>query len=157
MEKNGDRLVFSVNGRHLALPLASVERVVERPRVYFLPGGRPPLMGVITHMAEPVTVIDLDRLFGAKTGSAAPYTVVIARAGGKIVGLCAGAAGGKPSFLWSGDLRGAKPGPAAGKYISRAVELSGRIIEELDCSSLYDEISDLLSRPENMKGPAEGG
>ncbi len=153
MPTSDDKLLFDIDGRRLALELASVEGVAEVDRVFFLPGGRPPVMGVITHRSEPVMVVDMKRVFGkGRYRIEGPSTVIIVRDGEKVVGLCVGAQ--KLSFLWKKELADVKVTPSTDKYISATMALNDSTVEVVDCGTLYDETTSLLSKEEqDVKHP----
>jgi purine-binding chemotaxis protein CheW len=150
MERECDKLVFDLDGRQIALDLASVDSVVEVQRVFFMPGQRGPVKGMISKRGEAVTVVDLRRVFGLVETRKDKNKIVIVRDGGRVLGLSIG--GGNCTFLWKEDLKGPEPShdlspelsEQVSRFTSRLIEKDGKPIELLNWVGLYDEATSVL-------------
>lgn len=155
MEDKKDRLVFEAGGKLLALELDSVECLIEKKRVFLVPGRKPPMEGAIIHRGELVAVASLERIYesggkGEKGESGdgrddkGPYTIVIVREGTRVFGLHIDRE--RLSFLWKEGFENIKFRPEKGRYTKGRVEFGGNLAESIDCLSVYNEISNILSQ-----------
>ncbi|MBI5561112.1 MAG: chemotaxis protein CheW [Deltaproteobacteria bacterium] len=149
-----DGLLFEVEGKRLCLELKSVECVVEREKVFFVPGKRPPVEGIITHRGEMVAVVSLERIYGTgETGEArgtsggndeGPCTIVIAREGARALGLSVKRK--RVSFLWKEDFENMRFRAQPGRFSKGSIEFGGILAEAIDCLAIYNEVSSILSQ-----------
>jgi chemotaxis signal transduction protein len=155
MERGGDKLVFDLNGRRIALELTSVDSVVEVPRVYFMPGQTGPVKGIISRRGAEVMVVDMRKVLGLTELREGKNKIIIVKDRKRILGLYIG--GGNCSFLWKEDLEGAAisddPSPElpekGSKFTFGLMEKDGKPIELLDWVGLYDETTSILSKGVN--------
>ncbi|MFZ3071936.1 MAG: chemotaxis protein CheW [Thermodesulfobacteriota bacterium] len=138
MTPAGDILLFDIGKRLFRLDINSVECVMEAEDVFFMPGLRPPVMGVVTYRGEPVTVVNVKEISGDTGTFEKPYIIIIAGDGKKTVGLCVG--GKKPTFARSGEENRSAGG-------IKNTEVNGAPAELLNWMELYDETRKILSRP----------
>ena len=60
---------------------------MEAEDVFFMPGLRPPVMGVVTYRGEPVIVVDVKEVSGDTGTFEKPYTIIIAGTGKRLSGF----------------------------------------------------------------------
>jgi chemotaxis signal transduction protein len=129
METGSNKLVFELDGRRLALRLCQVDGVVEADRVFFIPGQKDPVKGIITRRGQEVAVVDLRKVMGLSPRGEGKKWIVIARDGKRFLGLYIGE--GKVSLMWKEKLT--------------AAESDGKSVEFFNWSALYDEVASILS------------
>lgn len=142
MEKIGDKFVFELNGKRLALDLTEVDGVVDADRVFIVPGQKDPVKGIITRRGEEVAVVDMRKVLGLAGSKEETKRVVILRGGKRTLGLYIG--GGKVSLRWKEKPASTEPnddGPVTEKEIEH--------IEPFDWTALFDEVTSILSGGEN--------
>jgi len=139
----GDILLFDTGKRLFFLDINSVECVMEAEDVFFMPGLRPPVMGVVTYRGEPVIVVDVKEVSGDTKTLDGPYTVIIAGDGKKTIGLCVG--GQKPSVARSGEPKISNEEETRGGRGLKNTEVNGSPAELLNWMELYDETRKILS------------
>ena len=143
MTPAGDMLLFDAGGKVFCLDINSVECVMEAEDVFFMPGIRPPVMGVVTYRGEPVTVVNIKGSSGDAGPLERPYTIIIAGDGKRTIGLCAG--GKKPSVARANEIKiSAAEESRAGRGIENT-EVNGAPAEILNWMELYDETKKILS------------
>ncbi len=129
METGSNKLVFELDGRRLALSLCQVDGVVEADRVFFIPGQKDPIKGIITRRGQEVAVVDLRKVLGLAPVGEGKKWIVIARDGKRFLGFYIGE--GKVSLMWKEKLA--------------AAESDGKSVEFFNWSALYDEVASILS------------
>lgn len=70
-------LLVQAGADHCALPLARVRRIVRELKVTPLAGASPELKGLAEFGGEPLPVLDLARVVGAKPGPTPLYSVTV--------------------------------------------------------------------------------
>lgn len=81
-----DVLAFEVDGRLMGFDTAFIECVVEAARVFFMPGSRGLVKGVISLRNEPVAVVDAFRTSPEEAGKG-PSRIVIVRDRERVLGF----------------------------------------------------------------------
>ncbi len=138
MEK--DKLVIELDGTRYAFDTADVASIVESERIPVLPGSTRFVSGIISLRGEPVTVVDLGKVFNPdRIGEEGPRRIVVVRGKNRILGFDIGSA--NVSFLWEEELKGSaqegKPAVSAGG--------EGRPYRAVDWGALFDETTRILS------------
>ncbi len=140
----GNKVILGCRERLFAIDTSYVASVTEVERVFFLPGSRRPVKGVIALRGEPVTVVDLGEAFGLDTyGKGGPHRIVVVQDSSRILGLDIGP--GELSFLWDEDIDDLKISPGSGRFISATIECRGKSFHMLNWVELYDEAARILS------------
>jgi len=139
----GDILLFDTGKRLFFLDINSVECVMEAEDVFFMPGIRPPVMGVVTYRGEPVTVVDVKETSSDAKTLDGPYTIIIAGDGKKTIGLCVG--GKKPSVTRVNEVKISDEEKNRGGRGLKNTEVNGSPAELLNWMELYDETRRILS------------
>ncbi len=144
MEKN--KVVLVCKEKLLALDATAVESVTEVERLFFLPGSRGLVKGIIALRGEPVAVVDLGEAFGvdlAPKGAKRRHKIVVVKDEGRTLGLDIGTAG--LGFLWEEELRELSVSLRPGRFVSGTIEGGGRELQILNWAELYDETARILS------------
>jgi chemotaxis signal transduction protein len=138
MEK--DKLVIELDGKRYAFDTADVASIVESERIPVLPGSAGFVTGIISLRGEPVTVVDLGKVFNPdRKSEEGPRRIVVVRGKNRILGFDIGSA--NISFLWEEELKGAAP---AGETGSSTGEERGPC-RSVDWGALFDETTRILS------------
>ncbi len=143
MTATGDILLFDTGKRLFFLDINSVECVMEAEDVFFMPGLRPPVMGVVTYRGEPVIVVDVKEVSGDTGTTERPYTIIIAGDGKKTIGICVG--GQKPSVTRVNEVKISDEEENRGGRGLENTEVNGSPAELLNWMELYDETRKILS------------
>ncbi len=140
---HGDKLVFNLYERALALDTTDIFAVVEAKKVFFIPGQRGFVKGVISFRGNPVTVVDLKRVFNLPSKNRGPSRIIIAGRATRAIGLDVGKA--SISFLWDEDLKSTKSLQKKGRYIYDVIEYRNRPIYLLNWYAIFEETVKILS------------
>lgn len=145
-----DKLVIEMDGVRYAFDTADVASIVESERIPFLPGNIGFVTGIISLRGEPVTVVDLRRVFNpGRTGQSeeGPRKIVVVRGKNRILGFDIGSA--NVSFLWNEELKSAsKEKTTAGEnggYTGKEAGPDAGPVRFIDWSALFDETTRMLS------------
>jgi hypothetical protein len=160
----GDKLIFELARRRFALHTDEVDKVVEVERLSYLPGQNGIVSGVISLVGEPVTVVDVSKVFSlAPPATGGLKKVVVVRRGNMTLGLDIGPA--PVTFAWEEDLekggeesggQGGKGGNGgevsdaaqktwSGPYVSGTVPGGEETVEIIDWPALFKEAARILS------------
>lgn len=150
---DGDKIVIELDGVKLALDTAVIDGIVEVERIPFLPGQSGIVNGIISLRNEPVTVIDIRRVFSGppapeKTVEGGPHKIIVVRGKNRLIGFDIG--GAPVSFLWEEELKGRvalRHGEYPG-YVSGKIDEGENPIRIIDWAALFNEAARLLSAEE---------
>ncbi len=100
--KVSDKLAFRLPDKYYAIDTANVYGIIEAGEVYFLPGARGSVRGVISLRGETVPVLDTSLLSGiAPKSRQAPGKVVVMEQGGRYIGIDLGES--EVFFIWENE------------------------------------------------------
>ena len=126
--KMEDRLVFEIDGRLFGLSTSVVDSVIEVERVFFLPGRKGIVNGVVSFKGDPVTVVDARMALtgGGNKNRALPQRIIVVREKNRSIGLDIGTL--QAYCLMAGEQgAGAKP------------------VEDINWIGLFNEAQNILS------------
>lgn len=145
-----DKLVFEIDGRRMAVDIASVDGVVEVERVFFLPGQKGPVKGIITSRGEAVVVVDMRKVLGITEPGEGKKRVVVVNDRTRVLGLYTGEV--DITFIWNEELKRKRLSPAlsleGSAFTYGVMEKDGKPVELLDWHSLWEETKSILSTEE---------
>jgi len=101
-DKVSDKLAFRLPDKYYAIDTANVYGIIEARDVYFLPGAKGSVRGVISLRGETVPVLDTSLLSGhAPKKRRAPGKVVVMEQEGRYLGIDLG--GSEVFFIWDNE------------------------------------------------------
>lgn len=139
----GDKLIIETGAKRFALDTSAVSGIVEIGRVPFLPGQSGFVSGIISLRSEPVTVVDLGKVFGITVSEEGAHRIIVVKDSSRLLGLDAGEA--SISFLWEEELKDCSVTEEKGLYTKGFIETEETRIEVIDWQSLFDDASRILS------------
>lgn len=143
----GDKLVIELDGARFALDTAIIAGIVEVRSIPFLPGQTGFVNGIISLRNEPVTVVDIRRVFGVeKKAGGSPHKVVVVREKNRLLGFDIGSA--DISFLWEEELKDRAAGKGSSNFTSAKLDPESNPVELIDWSALFTEAARILSTEE---------
>lgn len=145
---NGDKLVIELGAARYALETALVAGIVAPESVPFLPGQGGLVRGIISLRNEPVTVIDLRKVFapddpGEEKGAG---KVIVVRDKNRLIGLAIGSS--PVSFIWGEELEKPASRGEAGRFTTAVVGPENDPVWIIDWRALFIEASRILSTEE---------
>ncbi len=145
---NGDKLVIELGAARYALDTALVAGIVAAESVPFLPGQSGLVRGIISLRNEPVTVIDLRKVFAPDDPSAetAPGKVIVVRDKNRLIGLAIGSA--SVSFMWDDELKKQASRGEAGRFTTAVIGPENDPVWIIDWHALFTEAARILSTEE---------
>lgn len=145
---NGDKLVIELGSARYALETAEVAGIVAAESVPFLPGQGGLVRGIISLRNEPVTVIDLFKVFAPEDPGSIGGTgkVIVVKDRNRLIGL---AIGSSPiSFLWDEGLEKTAPRGQGGRFTAGVVGPENDPVWLIDWHALFSEAARILSTEE---------
>lgn len=139
----GDKIVFDIGGNRYALNTEHITSVVEVERVFFMPGAKSFIDGVISLKGDPVLVVNLAGVIGLEEGSEGPKKVIVLQDKRGPIGLNIGDS--RIFFLWNDELEGFEVKEEEGRYIFASIDLVGRPIKLVDWKSIYTDAEEMMS------------
>ncbi len=107
-----DKLAFRLSDKYYAIETTSIHGIIEARDLYFLPGRKGSLRGVVSLRGETVTVLDASLLQGVPPkGGRKPGRVIVIKEDNQYIGIDLGDA--DIFFIW-GAQREAEDNPEAG-------------------------------------------
>lgn len=145
---NGDKLVIELGAERYALDTALVSGIVSVERVPFLPGQSGFVSGIISLRNEPVTVIDLRKVFSADAPEAPAglRKVIVVRDKNRLLGLDIGSS--NVSFIWEEETKRTDNSAGSGAFISGTIGPEESPIRIINWTALFLEASRILSTEE---------
>jgi len=142
---NGDKLVISLGSARYALDTASVAGIVAADTVAFLPGQSGIVCGIISLRNEPVTVVDLVKVFAPETAgdSQTGGTVIVVRDRTRLIGLAIGSS--LVSFMWDTELKNTALRGEPGRFTAGMIGPENDPVSLIDWQALFTEASRILS------------
>lgn len=147
----GDKLIFKLCGRRFALDTATVDRIVELDRIYFLPGMAGFVEGIITLRGEPVAVVDAGKAITGRSPlePERAHKVIVAREQHRVIGLDIGEA--EVSFLWGHEIEGCSVEEPPAGFIRAVLTAGDSATELIDTAAVYEESKKLLATGETVE------
>lgn len=145
---NGDKLVIELGSARYALETAEVAGIVAAESVPFLPGQSGLVRGIISLRNEPVTVIDLLKVFAPEDPGCAEGTgkVIVVKGKNRLIGL---AIGSSPiSFLWDQGSEKTASRDQAGRFTAGVIGPENDPVWLIDWHELFAEAARILSTEE---------
>ncbi|MFQ5441734.1 MAG: chemotaxis protein [Thermodesulfobacteriota bacterium] len=142
-----DKLIFKLGQKSFGIDTGVVDGVVEVNKVFFLPGGKGLVKGIISLRGDPVTVIDggvLDA--GSPVPPDRPRKIIVVREDEHIIGIDIGGAEVSVIRLENPADRGAEStadGPGGAK-------VNAEEVHDVDCAGLFNRAEKILS-PEHLR------
>lgn len=145
---NGDKLVIALGAARYALDTSAVAGIVAVDRVPLLPGQSGFVKGIISLRNEPVTVIDLRKVFAPALpdDGDGPGKIIVVRDKKRLIGLAIGSA--TVSFVWDEELEGSRPAGEAGGFTSGTIGPENDPVLIIDWTALFAETARILSAEE---------
>ncbi len=142
-----DKLIFKLGQKSFGIDTGIVDGVVEVNKVFFLPGGKGLVKGIISLRGNPVTVIDGGVLeAGSSVLSDIPRKIIVVREDEHIIGIDIGDA--EVSVLRREDPADKGENPMAGGFEGAAVDEEE--VHDVDCAGLFNRAEKVLS-PEHKR------
>lgn len=143
---NEDKLVIGLNGLKLAINTTEVAGIVSVQHPTYLPNQSGFVSGVISLRGEPVTVVDVRKVFKLQSGGGGKHIVVVLMDAKRTLGLDTGEA--ETSFLWAEELKKCVINNDGGKYTKGTITLDTNDYIIVDWHAMFDEAERLLKTDE---------
>lgn len=145
---NGDKLVIELGAARYALDTALVAGIVAAESVPFLPGQGDLVRGIISLRNEPVTVVDLRKVFapdgpGDEHGAG---KVIVVGDKNRLIGLAIGSS--TVSFMWDEELKKSASRGEAGRFTAGVIGPENDPVWIIDWRALFAEAARILSTEE---------
>ncbi len=145
---NGDKLVIELGAARYAVPTAEVAGIVSAGNVPFLPGQSGMVRGIISLRNEPVTVVDLVKVFAPEAASEAEHggRVIVVKDKHRLIGLAIGTS--PVSFMWDEGAGQQPRREEAGRFTAGVLGPENDPVWIIDWRALFTEATRILSTEE---------
>jgi len=145
-EPRRQTISFQLAGELFGLEIGHVDKVIEAPRFFFVPRAPAFTRGVISHRGKVIVVVDLAQFFGrTPTPETVESRILILASEVYQLGLLVDRVERIESVPVRGDTVRPVTAGEVNPYVSKVINLGGRLLHLIDVDKLLAEIEEYFA------------